>query len=287
MATKGVKRFGGLATPPGRDPPGRPGNLVENMPRKRPPRNPLKEAALKEAALKEAALKEAARNLAVLWRARDSTRARPAGPARPNLVENMSRKPSPLNTLKEVIRNLELLAWEVLRPPWPKESEKWFHEWGELRAKAADAADALQAPQDLRRPWDDTTKVITVDAPLPATWDDFRFFQNAGFFSAEMMVDDADACREIIRAVEPGVGATADETRHNGSTARRRGRLEKTTAETLRVEMLAKLFKHPSLKDDPRELALQTGVSERTIRRWLEREGKKHQNRERPAEDCP
>ena len=53
----------------------------------------------------------------------------------------------------------------------------------------------------------------------------------------------------------------------------RRGRLPKQDSEAYHTAMLALLGQHPTLKDDPAELArLLPGVTVKTIRRWLEKD---------------
>ena len=52
----------------------------------------------------------------------------------------------------------------------------------------------------------------------------------------------------------------------------RRGRLSKEESSIRKTQMLLILRQHLSLKDDPATLANMTGVSESTIRRWLDEE---------------
>jgi len=67
----------------------------------------------------------------------------------------------------------------------------------------------------------------------------------------------------------------------------RRGRLPKEESEAKRAAMLATLRKHPSLKDDVKELARQVGAPERTVRRWLDSEDEEYRKiiASQPAEE--
>jgi hypothetical protein len=58
----------------------------------------------------------------------------------------------------------------------------------------------------------------------------------------------------------------------------KRGRLNKQESEAKRTAMLAMIRQHPSLKDDPEQLAENVGVSESTIRRWLADEEEKYKH---------
>lgn len=58
----------------------------------------------------------------------------------------------------------------------------------------------------------------------------------------------------------------------------RRGRLPKEEREAKRASMLATIRQHSSLKDDPAKLAADIGVSESTIRRWLDDEQEAYRN---------
>ncbi len=57
---------------------------------------------------------------------------------------------------------------------------------------------------------------------------------------------------------------------------RRSGRLPKDESEGRRMDMLATLRTHSSLKDDPAALARLVKVSESTVRRWLQEEEQKY-----------
>ncbi len=84
--------------------------------------------------------------------------------------------------------------------------------------------------------------------------------------------------REVPKAPD---GPKSDE-KSNGATSRR-GRLNKADSEIKHTEMLAKLRQHPTLKDEPARLAVNIGVSESTVRRWLAEDDKKY--RESQAKD--
>ncbi len=58
---------------------------------------------------------------------------------------------------------------------------------------------------------------------------------------------------------------------------RRAGRLPRDESEAMRAAMLAKLIKHPSMKDDIPALAREAGVNERTARRWIEEDQKRYE----------
>lgn len=58
-------------------------------------------------------------------------------------------------------------------------------------------------------------------------------------------------------------------------TGERAGRLPKEDSKILRAVMLAKIREHPTLKEDIPALASAVGVSESTIRRWLDEEQQK------------
>lgn len=62
----------------------------------------------------------------------------------------------------------------------------------------------------------------------------------------------------------------------NDKPARKRGRLSKAESDAKRAYMLAKIRMHATLKDDPAELANIVGVSETTVRRWLDEEEQKY-----------
>ncbi len=66
----------------------------------------------------------------------------------------------------------------------------------------------------------------------------------------------------------------------------RRGRLSKEESDAKRATMLATIRQHPSLKDDPAKLAQDVGVSESTVRRWLDDEERKYRE-SRPARPVP
>jgi hypothetical protein len=57
---------------------------------------------------------------------------------------------------------------------------------------------------------------------------------------------------------------------------RRAGRLPKAESEGKRMDMLARLRTHPSLKDEPAALANMVHVSAKTVRRWLDEEEAKY-----------
>lgn len=59
--------------------------------------------------------------------------------------------------------------------------------------------------------------------------------------------------------------------------ATRRGRMKTDESEARRAAMLAKLFKHPSMKDDIPALAREAGVNPKTVKRWLADDDKEYQ----------
>jgi hypothetical protein len=56
----------------------------------------------------------------------------------------------------------------------------------------------------------------------------------------------------------------------------RKGRLPRRDSEAKRATMLAVIRQHPTLKDEPGTLATHVGVSESTVRRWLDDEDQKY-----------
>ncbi len=74
----------------------------------------------------------------------------------------------------------------------------------------------------------------------------------------------------------PSNHGTRDDPSQSGGNTKRRGRLPKAEGDAKRVDMLAKLRQHPTLKEDVGKLAGMVGVSEPTARRWLDEEEQRY-----------
>jgi hypothetical protein len=90
-----------------------------------------------------------------------------------------------------------------------------------------------------------------------------------------------------VKPTEVLAAAEKIEPSANGDGSGRRGRLAKDDAEAKRAHLLATIRNHPSLKDDAHKLAGMIGVSESTVRRWIENEENQYRlsRAAQPAED--
>ena len=151
---------------------------------------------------------------------------------------------------------------------------------------------AARAVQRFRTVW--VFKPPHLADSLPASLRETRDYIQSGQFASVDIDRVGDYKRSLEDAIDksmagvrtaqgqgppsPQVGTQAggqvDAERPTGK--RRAGRLSKEDGEAKQAYMLALIRQHPTLKDDPGELARLVGVSESTIRRWLEDEEQKY-----------
>ena len=85
-----------------------------------------------------------------------------------------------------------------------------------------------------------------------------------------------DLVRRAIRVLPKIEDAATPAAEKPAEAVKLRGRLSRNESGSKRTLLLATIRQHPSLKDDPKQLASIVRVSESTVRRWLKQEENKY-----------
>jgi hypothetical protein len=181
-------------------------------------------------------------------------------------------------------------SWEIYRSDWRPAAWRRARQWLLAAQLTALCDDFTARTVRQREAIDILWSAVNPPPGRPLTADDFIDLELDDYLDTlQSLALTLRQCMPVTTTTQTphgvaagGAGGSVDDPQNAelavqaAKVKRRAGRLPKAESEGKRMDMLARLRTHPSLKDEPAALANMVHVSAKTVRRWLDEEEAKY-----------